>query len=172
MEGQGGSAKVYVLNDGTEASSGNSEQEREQERVDDLAEGDSGADARPIFLLEKVSRVWGLGLIGTLLNVIFVLVVSSFELTDWGHDGESKGAALPKPSKVAWIIVYVFLLPLVLSLRTTFSCVTHDPLPLPGREYLSWKYAKVCFFTMFFTTMFAGMISYALPVYLGATPEL
>ena len=83
---------------------------------------------------------------------------SSLPLTAWKVDGatgtvlnasssfSSNGSAreleIPEVNTWAWglNVAYGFA-PITLAARVTFACASSDPCPMPGQQYMSWKYA-------------------------------
>ena len=134
------------------------------------------AEADFAKIVEDLSRTYGYALLGSVLNIVYVLGVSSLPLTTWLGDGKAAGGegATPIPSvnRLGWGVGFSGTMVIVLAAVCTFGIAQGSPRPLPGvGEINSWDCALPCFLGMLLSGCTFFGITYLLPVSQGASPE-
>ena len=117
--------------------------------------------------VSQLSSIYGLGLMGSAANVVYLISFASAPLTAWKVGGATGStlvnstrngtlAVVEAPEPDLWALsfsFYIAAMPFIVALRTTFAVAAEDPHPMPGTRIFGWKYAKICFASMIFFTI-------------------
>ena len=131
------------------------------------------ANADLATLVEEVSRTYGYGLLGSLLNVLWVLSLSSLPLIKWGSTVEESGtlvrqSTVPVVDRWGWGIFMFCVVP-VMAFRATFAIASSSPNPMTDIE--SWECAPACLVGMLVSGSTIFALAYALPSVVGVRLE-